>query len=753
MSRVSVVDLPAAELAPAAVSRPASRGERIAAPTFAIIVTVVLAAMRLVVNPRFYYADDTQTGTLGQLYEIGDRLMSGQWLLLSPHAWTGGNYAAEGQWGLYNPLIWIVGLLVRMTDDPVLSMTAIKVFFLAVMTVGVYLLARSFGSSCSWAAVAGVLAPAAGFTVYMDSPSWTSGLMTSALLPLAWWALRRTVEEGRSPLAYLISTYLLITLGYVFGVLVLVLVLAESLVRAVVRWDTRLVVRNIMASAFGALLTVTVYLPGILTAPVTVRNATQVANFGFLNADLSDMMGVASPTASMSIGSWYGDVTQAPLTYIAWALPAMIMFLPISRAAIKGLVPLFVVGAVVLLIVVGPSDFGPLRWPVRMMPYLAIVAVVIFAVIATRGFPQQVTGRKLIAAGAVVSGLAWFGVATVPAQYLRIGAGLAVQLFALVLVYLIARTRWDVWRREVAAAATIVLTTGVLLVPQLAAYPATPLPTFAIPGSTSEMNQVLDDGVSDAFVVGDIYAGSRDPATFDERLMANLWYLAATDTSAVYTVLPHAAYSADLCSDLRGSTCSEALQTLLSTDPQTGSVVADLLGVNTIVVMKSSFDAEPDVPNGWNRVSDGDVTWVFVRNEIVPTAGGVVWESEGTSATILEQTDTTVRLRVDSVGADGRIALSRIDWPGYLVDGAEHAAPIRDYLLTVDVGESAIGDTVVIRFLPPGWWLEMFCLAVALVGGAAWSVILVTRRRRAGDVRNYATTSSERENRGGRRVR
>ena len=100
-----------------------------------------------------------------------------------------------------------------------------KIAFLMVGAGGVYALSRSFGAHARWAAVVGTAAPLAGFTFYMDSTAWVTGLFIWALLPWFWVALRRAVYGGRNPAWTLVLAYLTVTVGYVYGTIGIIFVL------------------------------------------------------------------------------------------------------------------------------------------------------------------------------------------------------------------------------------------------------------------------------------------------------------------------------------------------------------------------------------------------------------------------------------------------------------------------------------------------------------------------------------------------
>lgn len=729
-------DFPVTSIAPSPARPAATRRSSRAAATLwtlaAVVVTGAVAAARLLPNPRFYFADDTQVGSFGQWWELGDRLLSGGIPVLDPQAWQAGNYFAEGQWGLLNPLTWIIALAARASEHPALLTAVVKIAFLMLLALGTVLLARSFGATDAWAALAGVLVPLAGFTVYMDAASWSTGLFNAALIPWAWWGLRRCVEEARSPLPYLASSYLLITFGYVFGVLILVILLVETLVRAIVAKDRARILSAIVASAWGALLTIAIYLPGVLTAPVTERAGFSIINTGFLNADLNDLAASASPTATASVSSWWGATTDAPLVYVAWVLPLFPLFLPMARAAVMRCIPLLVLATLMLIVVIGPSQIGPIRWPVRFMPYLVLAVVVLFAVAASRAFPALVTRRKMLWSFVVLVLTTGLTFANTPSGWRGMLFTMIVQAIAIAAIAWVATTprpiRTDV-RTTLAAAASIVVSAA-LVVPQMAVFPATPLPNFGAPDSVSRMSAVLEGIDGDAIVVGDIYAEGGRAASFDERLMGNLWYLSDADVSSLYTVLPYSTFSRDLCTDLRGSTCAEALDTLWSTDPDSGETVADLMGVSTIVAITATFPEAPEPAPGWSLDRSGAFTWLYTRDATAPPAGGIAWTGEGTRVTVEEQGDASLAFRVDEVGSDARVVLSRLDYPGYGIGGAARVDPLRGWLLTVDVSGAQPGDLVTVSFRPPGFAAMIVAGGLAAVILVGWPILVSRQRRR-----------------------
>lgn len=707
-----------------------ARVSRAAWPLAAVAVTLVLALARLLREPRFYFADDTERGSFGQWWRLGEYLQRGELPMLDPSAWQAGNYVAEGQWALLNPVQWAIALGAHHAQDPAVYATVVKLGFLALLPAGVYLLSRSFGAHRPWAALAAVLVPQVGFTVYMDAASWSTGLYNTALMPWVWWGVRRAVEWRRSPVPYLVASYLLITFGYVFGVMILVVILVETLVRHGLRRDGARVIRTLLASAWGGLLTITVYLPALLTSSVTERGEEGVGNVGFLNADLTDMASAGSPWVAATIRAWDGDITPAPLVYIAWVLPLLPLVLPMARSAVRRCVPLLVVGGISLLIILGPSHAGPIRWPLRFIPYLALAAIIVFAVAASRAYPRAVNRRRFLYALLSVAITTVLSFENSPYSWKSVAAALALHLVALVALWWIAaRDAWPVRRRTALAVTGSFLVTGAVVLGQLYFTPSSPLPEGAAP-DVAAMQRVLPEAEGDTLLLGYVDTARTVPESWRERLLANLWYVGGESVQNLYTVLPHSAYADEFCMDLRGSTCPEATERLWDVDRETGQPILDLMGVSSVGVMKRDAPEPAPAAEGWHLAVEGDFLRLYVRDQPVAPAGGVTWTGEGTAVTTTARSATDVTFTVDAVGEDGRVVLSRLPYPGYSVTGATLAEPLRGWLLTVDVSGARPGDTVTVQFRPPGYALSVVAFALSFAVAATWLIgrVVFTRR-------------------------
>ena len=729
----------AAREAPAPPAPRARRGPRWAWAAVTVLAVLLAAAAPLLWRHRFYFVDDTQLGAYGIWYALGARLSGGDLPpLLLPSLWQGGNVAAEGQWGIWNPVVLGIGLFVHAVSDAVVASSIIKIAMLVTAGLGTYWLALDYRVAPRWAALAGLSAPLGGFTVYMDSTSWVTGLLVWGLLPWFWLGLRR-VAEGRSPVTALVFGYLIVTVGYVHGTIGLIFALVGVAVSHLPerRWSA--VVRLLGVGAVCGLLAVTVYLPGMLTAEVTNRAQGGVTNSDFLAVDAGALLTGAVATARPELDGYWGWLAPTPLLYLTWLLPLLALVdWRAARPVLRSLSDQLVVLGIVLAFITGPSDVGPLRYPGRMTPYVVLCTVVLTVVLVARA-GAALSGRRLALALGLLAASAWAAYSSDPTSAGEQSQAVLLAAVGVVAVWWLLRRRTSL---SLAAAPVVALVLTLALVPvRAAAYPSPPFQDLLAPRSASDYQAQLPEAEGDVFVVGSLratYDAYGDPAVWDESLLANLWLLNPASVQNTYSPVGYARYGAPLCMNHLGETCDEALETLLSPRPTTGLPYVDELSISTLQIYRPVL-ANTGItapPAGWHEAGSGERTVTWVRDEPLPPAGGVVWADDGTAVTELSRDDRSVSFRVDAATGGGRVVLSRLAWPGYGVSGggASLAEATDDVLVTVDVPASAAGDVVTVRFDPPGWAVERATWALALLASVLWTAVgllLGARSRRS----------------------
>ncbi len=184
---------------------------------------------------------------------------------------------------------------------------------------------------------------------------------------------------------------------------------------------------------------------------------------------------------------------------------------------------------------------------------------------------------------------------------------------------------------------------------------------------------------------------------------------------------------------VKGSTCSLALYHLFDIAPGTGKRWVDLFGISSLLLIKSTFltDAWSHPRPGFHLVSDTPQTRLLVRNTPIPGAGGIVWTSAGTRVRADAVTAMSATFTVESALPGGRVALSRLPWPGYSVTGGARIAakPTAGMLLTVDLPSGAAGHTFTVRYSPPGFTQMVAAALGAALLLFAWLGVWIAGRR------------------------
>ena len=716
------------------------------------LAATVLAAflgslIPLITNHRFYYYDDTQAGAFGIWFEIGTKLSAGEWPLFSDSAWGAGNYAAEGQWGIWNPMILLIGWMASNSANIVVFSTILKITCLCILSAGTFLLARSYKAGAEWSAIAGVSVTLTGFTVYMDASSWVTGLMVFSLLPLTWYGLRRMALEEGNPFLALVPAYALITIGYVHGTIMLVIVFVALLLESWLLGGRRSALRLLFAGLVCGLISMAVYLPGVLTAPVTARSGG-IGNSGFLTPDLTGIFTAWVPGSLPQVTGWWGTFATVPLLYVAWFLPVLaIVDYSKVKAASRKLTALWVVGLLSLALTLAPSDLGPLRFPVRIMPYVSLAVLLALSVMVSR-FRVPVLGRgRMIAIGAISLAGIYLGWSQHPTVRSAALFGLLACIgIAGILFVLYFRRQGLRLKRPVLMAGGVLLVSMVIAAGQHIAFKAAPLPDFGMPDAPESYSRQLPEAQGGTFIVGD--PTRLGPEIWNETLASNAWYLNSAEVQNLYSPIMFAKYAEDLCIASHGWSCGAAAGKLFETDPTTGKVLADLLSIDTVQILRdpdplsnTAFNGPP--PAGWYEASKSADSVVWVRDEPQLNTGQLVWTSEGTALSLVSESNQEVVIRVDRMGdAPGQAVLSRLAWPGYDAQGATVAAPLRGYLLKVDIPAGSVGRTVTVRFEPPGWPVVVGCIILAVGISASWSVAELVRLRRR---RNKPESAPEKE--------
>jgi hypothetical protein len=216
---------------------PRSTRSEIAGTVIAALIVILFGAFLLAHNPRVFWNDDYQISILPVFADMARAWNHGEFPLLSPYSWVCGNLAGEFQYGVFS--VFINALIVCVWKFPLTfpqQAAAVSIAHLAVLSAGAFLLARGRNLSVSLSIFVALIASLNGWIICWGASDWFGALGAFTWLPWSWWAAERAIDSERSRWRFLWPApfvYLLITGGFPYTVLMLVLVLVWLALRAV----------------------------------------------------------------------------------------------------------------------------------------------------------------------------------------------------------------------------------------------------------------------------------------------------------------------------------------------------------------------------------------------------------------------------------------------------------------------------------------------------------------------------------------
>lgn len=721
-----------------------------------VAIVSIFSLIPLFFFHRFYFLDDTQRGAIGQWYEVGKLVMQGQLPIFNVAAQGSGNYLAEGQWGTFSPLVWLISVIVYYSSNFLTFATIFKIVLLNILGVGSFLLARSMAVQKPYAIIYGIVTPFVGFTMFAGASSWVTDLMVSAFFPWFWWALRRFLNKNTGPILVFIIGYSIITVGYVFGTIMLIAVMLGAFIAAIVIKNWIQLRRIVLLGISLAATTIAVYLPGIAISSVTMRNTEGIFNDNFLSPNLSDILFSFSPVGYSEMNSWWtvSGVTYMPFMYMSW-LVALLIFVDFKQ--IKN----FIQNHKVLLIqwvtptiltfmlLFGPANVGPLRFPVRMMAYFGQLVLLLIILLVARLGLKFSKGRMQLFIGLMVLGT-YLEIANTPVRTQSILViNLVISIFVAIIAYIgsghhkVQLKKMTIQLKQpmfVVVVLAIIATGFSVLVQQRTSgrhhdeiqqqHITYIYPDYQMPGTKANILKMAEKFKGNTVILG-----------FNSHVvMGNDWYVTNNDSMNVYTPVGFKKFSDDFRGGDPTRISSENYAKLFKKDKQTQLPLADLLSVDTVAVgnegdrkVYRNLIKHKNVPAGWQVTSHDQYYVVIQREKINNNVGGVVWSSIP-QVTEIKNSNYAVTIKVPAHRDEAKVVFSRTAWPGYHVIGgqAKLAKPLRGYLTQIKIPASQDEQTITLQFEPPLFKASVslisFAVALILVWSIGRGIILVKRK-------------------------
>jgi hypothetical protein len=234
-------------------------------------IVVLFCLILLWRNPLVFWNDDYELSVLPVFADMARSWSEGHWPILSPYSWVCGNLAGEFQYGTFS--VFVNAAVILIWKFPLTfpqQAAALSIAHLVALAIGAYLLARDRDFSIALSVFVALVASLNGWIICWGASDWFGALGAFTWLPWAWWGAERALgvpsassrsselrgQDARAarPWRFLWPApfvYLLVTGGFPYTVLMLLLLIAWLSIKSLIQ--TRKVF-SIVPMLFGAAL-------------------------------------------------------------------------------------------------------------------------------------------------------------------------------------------------------------------------------------------------------------------------------------------------------------------------------------------------------------------------------------------------------------------------------------------------------------------------------------------------------------------
>ncbi|PYI73725.1 MAG: hypothetical protein DMF08_02555, partial [Verrucomicrobia bacterium] len=190
-------------------------------------------------NPLVFWNDDYELSVLPVFADMARSWSEGHWPILSPYSWVCGNLAGEFQYGTFS--VFVNAAVVLIWKFPLAfpqQAAALSIAHLFVLAIGAFSLARDRGFSVALSIFVALIASLNGWIICWGASDWFGALGAFTWLPWGWWGAERALDSRRTKWRFLWPApfvYLLVTGGFPYTVLMLLLLIAWLSIKSVVQ--------------------------------------------------------------------------------------------------------------------------------------------------------------------------------------------------------------------------------------------------------------------------------------------------------------------------------------------------------------------------------------------------------------------------------------------------------------------------------------------------------------------------------------
>jgi hypothetical protein len=359
------------------------RSEILCAATAGLIVALFCLIL-LWHDPLVFWNDDYELSVLPVFADVARSWSEGHWPILSPYSWVCGNLAGEFQYGTFS--LFVNAAVIFIWKFPLTfpqQAAALSIAHLFVLAVGAFLLARDRRLSIPLSIFVALIASLNGWIICWGATDWFGALGAFTWLPWAWWGAERALDPRRTKWRFLWPApfvYLLVTGGFPYTVLMLLLLIAWLSIKSLVQTRS---IASILPTLFGVALGFGLSAPAWLAILDLVQGSARE-----LQSPSAHWQWLVPPAAlpGLILPSWTVNWTDFSSRHVPHTATELACGFVASTALIAGfiwrgrmLVTRLKWELILLLIVLLLSMFptaGLFRWSFRWLPFFHLILAI-----------------------------------------------------------------------------------------------------------------------------------------------------------------------------------------------------------------------------------------------------------------------------------------------------------------------------------------------------------------------------------------
>jgi hypothetical protein len=383
-----------------------TRSEILGASSAGILV-VAFCLILLWHNPLVFWNDDYELSVLPVFADVARSWSEGHWPVLSPYSWVCGNLAGEFQYGTFS--LFINAAVISIWKFPLTfpqQAAALSITHLFVLAIGAFLLARDRRLSIPLSIFVALVASLNGWIICWGATDWLGALGAFTWLPWAWWGAERALNPQRTKWRFLWPApfvYLLVTGGFPYTVLMLLLLVAWLSIKSLVQTRS---IFSILPMLLGVALGFGLSAPAWLAILDLVQGSARE-----LQSPSAHWQWLVPPAAlpGLILPSWTVNWTDFSSRHVLHTANELACGLVASVALITGFIWRgrmlvarlkweLILLLVVLLLSMLPTT-GLFRWSFRWLPFFHLVLAICAAEVLRaylRSFTAAITALALV---------------------------------------------------------------------------------------------------------------------------------------------------------------------------------------------------------------------------------------------------------------------------------------------------------------------------------------------------------------------